>query len=73
MKSLTDLELQELDGQILKKIEMKALYCFRKLRLQKLQNTNAEDQFHIEYENLRKVSGTTDYRDFLVQNCSLSI
>lgn len=73
MTSLSDLELQELDGHVLKKIEMKALYCFRKLRLQKLQNTNTEDLFHIEYETLRIESATTDYRDFLVQNCRLSI
>ncbi|MFT7084509.1 MAG: hypothetical protein ACJAV5_000215 [Vicingaceae bacterium] len=73
MTSISDLELQELDGDYLKKGEMKALRCFRELRLKKLQNTAAEEQFFIEYENLRRISGTMDYRDFLAQNCRLSI
>tara|TARA_R110002111_G_scaffold42896_1_gene78835 strand:- start:621 stop:842 length:222 start_codon:yes stop_codon:yes gene_type:complete len=73
MTSISDLELQELDGFNLKKSEMKALRCFRELRLKKLQNTAAEDQFYVEYENLRRISGTTDYRDFLAKNCRLSI
>ena len=73
MTSISDLELQELDGHCLKKVEMKALRCFRELRLKKLQNTQAEDQFYIEYENFRRISGTMDYRDFLAQNYRISI
>ena len=56
MTSISDLEIQELDGYPLKRSEMKALRSFRELRLKKLQNTVAEDQFYIEYENLRKIS-----------------
>lgn len=70
MTSLSDLELQELDGYSLKKNEMKALQCFRQVRLKKLQNIFVEDQYHIEYENLRLVSATMDYREFLTQNCN---
>ena len=73
MTSISNLEIQELDGYPLKRIEMKALRSFRELRLRKLQNTVAEDQFYIEYENLRVISGATDYRDFLAQNYSLNI
>tara|TARA_B110000503_G_scaffold129027_1_gene200795 strand:+ start:641 stop:862 length:222 start_codon:yes stop_codon:yes gene_type:complete len=73
MTSISDLELQELDGYCLKKGEMKALRRFRELRLRKLQNTVAEEQFFIEYETLRRIIGTIDYRDFLARNCRLSI
>ena len=73
MTSISDLEIKELDGYPLKRSEMKALRSFRELRLKKLQNTVAEDQFYIEYENLRKISGTMDYRDFLAKGCNLSI
>ncbi len=52
---------------------MKPLRCFRELRLKKIQNIAAEDQFYVEYESLRRISGTADYRDFLAQNCTLSI
>lgn len=73
MTSISDLEIQELDGHPLKKMEMQALRKFRELRLKKLQNTIAEDQFYTEYENLRKISGTVDYRDFLTQIGSFNI
>ena len=73
MVSLSDLEIQELDGQRLKKIEMKALRCFRQLRLKKLQKTEQEEEYHNEFEHFRMVSATTDYREFLTQHCTTNI
>lgn len=73
MISLSDLEIQELDGHRLKKTEIKALRCFRQVRLQKLQNTEEEDEFHNKYEYFRMVSATTDYREFLTQHCNTNI
>ena len=52
---------------------MKALHCFRQVRLQKLQNTEEEDEFHNKYEYFRMVSATTDYREFLTQHCNTNI
>ena len=73
MISLSDLEIQELEGQILKKKQMKALLCFRQLRLQKLQNTREKNEYTINSNSFDFLGATTDYREFLTQNCGTSI
>ncbi len=70
IKSISDIEEKEFEGQPLDKEELEALRIFRALRLKKLRkkvDKNKEDQFHSKYEYFRALSNLVDYKDFLKQ------
>lgn len=66
LTSISDIEIKEFEGEALSEDESKALYKFRKARLDKLNNDNSRTQdFNERYEYLRAVSNLIDYRDIL--------
>lgn len=70
IESINDLEIKELDGNTLDKIQMDALRCFRQLRLSRLRKLENEDNlFHSQYEYFRRLSNFVDYKDFLNRYC----
>ncbi|MBL4710616.1 MAG: hypothetical protein JKY48_19490 [Flavobacteriales bacterium] len=66
IRTLSDLELEELDGEILSREELKALRLFRQLRLSKLKKQQGqESEFNSQFEYFRTLSNFIDYKEFL--------
>lgn len=71
IRTLSDLELEEFDGEVLTRDELKALRLFRQLRLSRLKKQQGkESKFHSQFEYFRNLSNFVDYKEFLEKSAT---